>query len=219
MRIMTLLILMAAMLMVFVCADAAVNDDRPGEIDKQILPITESAVFEQTAAARLEDRTATVFKLPASLQIIEDEAFEGTALVSVELPESVERIGERAFADIPTLLHVKIPEKTKFIAGTAFAGSAKLTLTGAPGSYARAWARENGVPFAPLMVISASAQTVQFVTVSVRRSETLQAGEVLGDSEKDRQNPTGQTVGEIRDHRCHEGVAYHIQGRSPPTHA
>lgn len=207
-RIMMLLILMAAMLMVFACADAAVNDNRPEGIDKQVLPIT-----------GLEDRTATVFKLPASLQIIEDEAFEGTALVSVELPESVERIGERAFADIPTLLHAKIPEKTSAIAGTAFAGSAKLTLTGAPGSYARAWARENGVPFAPLMVISASVQTVQSVTVSVRRSEIFQASEVPGDSEKDRQNPTGQTVGEIRDHRYHEGVAYHIQGRSPPAHS
>ena len=33
-----------------------------------------------------------VFKLPASLQVIEDEAFEGTAIVSVDLPESVESI-------------------------------------------------------------------------------------------------------------------------------
>ena len=56
------------------------------------------------------DATPT-FNLPASLQIIEAEAFEGTAIVTVDLPETVETIGERAFANIPTLRQITIPQK------------------------------------------------------------------------------------------------------------
>ena len=75
----------------------------------------------------------TTFKLPASLKAIQDEAFEGTALVTVDLSgTSVEKIGERAFANIPTLIGIRVPEKTRFIAKTAFAGSDHVTLTGAP---------------------------------------------------------------------------------------
>ena len=158
--------------------------------------------------------SAPVFKLPASLKIIEDEAFEGTAIVSVDLPESVESIGDRAFAGIPGLRVVKIPEKTTYIAATAFAGSNHVMITGVPGSYARTWARENGVPFAPVTYITANGQTVQ--TGSYQEFESI--GFSMESADEGDQNATaGKTVREISDERYEEGIAYHIQGRAPPA--
>ncbi len=155
-----------------------------------------------------------VFKLPASLKIIEDEAFEGTAIVSVDLPESVESIGDRAFAGIPGLRVVKIPEKTTYIAATAFAGSNHVMITGVPGSYARTWARENGVPFAPVTYITANGQTVQ--TGSYQEFESIGFSMESAD-EGDKNATAGKTVREISDERYEEGIAYHIHGRAPPA--
>ena len=155
-----------------------------------------------------------VFKLPASLKIIEDEAFEGTAIVSIDLPGLVESIGDRAFAGIPGLRAVKIPEKTTYIATTAFAGSNHVMITGAPGSYARTWARENGVPFAPVTYITANGQTVQ--TGSYQEFELI--GFSIESADEGNQNATaGKTVREFSDERYEEGIAYHIQGRAPPA--
>ena len=69
---------------------------------------------------RAETAAPPIFQLPVSLRVIEDEAFEGTAIVSAALPDSVESIGERAFANISALRSVKIPNATKEIAKSAF---------------------------------------------------------------------------------------------------
>ena len=73
-RIWIMLLAMLALLMAFTCAQAEEKEDAPIQ-----------------------------FRFPASLQIIEEEAFEGTSIVIVDLPESVEEIGDRAFAEIETL--------------------------------------------------------------------------------------------------------------------
>ena len=132
---------------------------------------------------------------------------------------SVEEIGERAFANISTLIGIRIPEKTRFIAKTAFAGSVHVTLTSAPGGYTRTWAKENGIPFTPIATFTANTQTVQFGNISQRQCETLQTGLPADYEGREGNNQTRQTVGEIKDNRCQEGVAYHIQGRAPPAHA
>lgn len=176
---------------------------------------------QKTTAGQPEEAdviTGSTFKLPDSLQYIDDEAFAGTALVSVDIPENVEYIGERAFSDIPTLRKVNIPEKTTYIAGSAFAGSNRVTITGAPGSYARKYARENGIPFAPLTVMYANAGAGSGISLNQART----SDEVTDAEEDDGQNdnePADRIAGEIKANITENGVAYHITGRAPPVNA
>ncbi len=155
------------------------------------------------------------FVLPASLCIIEDEAFEGTAIVSVDLPDTVDSIGERAFANIPTLRSIKIPGKTKQIAKTAFAGSNQVTLMGPYGSYALAWARENEMPYVPATVFVADNQTVRG-TISGSQFTDPWEQDVHDSDDEGISDLTGRSA-DITDNRYIEGIANHIQGRSPPT--
>lgn len=85
--------------------------------------------------------------LPFSLLAIEDEAFEGTALRRVVLPENLRAIGENAFANIRTLAAVYIPESVTFIADTAFFHDDDLAVFGEAGSFAEKWSLENGLRF------------------------------------------------------------------------
>lgn len=54
---------------------------------------------------------------------IGSDAFSGTALVSVAVPEGVVTIGERAFADCPSLKSISLPSTLNSIAPSAFSGS------------------------------------------------------------------------------------------------
>ena len=94
----------------------------------------------------LSAKAETSFKLPASLMVIEDSAFEGTAAEAVELPDSLISIGERAFAD-SNLRAISIPESVEYIAEHAFDGTDQLTISGVKGSYAENWANEHNVVF------------------------------------------------------------------------
>lgn len=91
-------------------------------------------------------RQAT-FVLPPALQEIEEEAFSGTAVESVVLPEGFLRIGERAFDQAWRLTDVYIPETTEYIAETAFSITPDLTIHGIEGSYAHDWAEAHEIPF------------------------------------------------------------------------
>ena len=92
-------------------------------------------------------QTGGIFELPASLQAIDDEAFAGTAVQTVFLPDGLIRLGDRSFADIRTLRSVFIPASTKVIGRDAFRGSEEMTICAAEGSYARAYAAANGFRF------------------------------------------------------------------------
>ena len=87
------------------------------------------------------------FILPASLTIIEAEAFAGGAFRYVQLPEGVSVIRSRAFADCPNLTYIYIPEETGTIARDAFEGVSGLTILGHSGSYAEFYAQRNGIAF------------------------------------------------------------------------
>ena len=109
---------------------------------------TDQKVFDSIHnLSKPEKSIIRLFHLPDSLQKIEDEAFEGTAVTEVILPETVTTIGERAFADIDNLRSIRIPIGTISIADNVFAGSNRVVITAAPNSYARAWAKKNHVPF------------------------------------------------------------------------
>ena len=160
----------------------------------------------------------SAIQLPALLQYIDDEAFAGTALVSVEIPKNVEYIGERAFSDIPTLRKISIPEKTTTIAKSAFAGSSRVTITGVPGSYARKYARENGIPFAPITVMCANAGAGSGISLHQARTSDEVPDTEEENGQSDRQ-PAGRIAGEIKAKINENGTAYHITGRAPPANA
>ena len=70
-----------------------------------------------------ETREVRFAALPAGLTAITEETFLGTGFTAVILPDGVTEIGDRAFADCPGLLYVRIPAGVKTIAQSAFSGS------------------------------------------------------------------------------------------------
>lgn len=174
------------------------------------------AQAERDAAIVLElseRETVSESKLPRSVTIIEDEAFEGTALVKVELPETVVSIGERAFADVSTLKEIRIPVLTKHIASTAFDGSNRTTIIAPVNSYARAYARNHGLPFSPIVMFCASAQAPSIIALSMNRST-----EIVEIEDSTTYNPDAKwrRIELFNITRTEELIANHVQGRSPP---
>lgn len=87
------------------------------------------------------------FLFPSSVKIIEDEAFEGTSVKIVILPDGLLYIGARTFDNAPFLTDVYIPDTTEHIADSAFYLTSNLTIHGIDGSYAKDWAYKHKVPF------------------------------------------------------------------------
>ncbi len=93
-----------------------------------------------------EWRTALTWELmlPGSLRVIESEAFEGNAMVSVHCPEGTVEIQSRAFADCEQLRDIYLPASVQRIAEDAFSGTENLTIHTTEGSTAAAWAQMHG---------------------------------------------------------------------------
>ena len=84
------------------------------------------------------------FVLPASLAIIEEEAFAGCPFVNVVLDDAIERIDSRAFADCGQLKHICIPGSVSSIADDAFEGCGRLTVQCKKGTAAYSFAANRG---------------------------------------------------------------------------
>ena len=219
-RFMIYLLVLISVLTVFTCAHAA-NDYQVHRerittenntwfgFDKELI---DRLICEETA----EVVPPPVFKLPASLQVIEDEAFEGTSLFSVELPDSVVTIGERAFSNISTLHAVSIPDSVTYIARNTFTGSDKVTITASPGSYARTWAKENGVPFHSITVLYAGTGHLLQIGSALAESNPT---EIICESNSTKTDAGTQwrAAGDIAASKYEECIANHVQGRSPPA--
>lgn len=111
--------------------------------------ITATAMGNETLTASC---TVTVviaenaeLKLPASLLVVEEEAFANVGAAAVILPEGCQRIESRAFAD-SSVTSIKIPASVTSIADDAFAGCA-VTISAPEDSFAMNWAKEHGVPY------------------------------------------------------------------------
>ncbi len=96
-------------------------------------------------AEQIDD--AATFIFPSSLNIIEEEAFEGTHVKTAILPDGFQYIGQNAFAGDSVLTDVYIPTSTEYIADTAFPMNSDLIIHGVEDSYAQKWAEENNIPF------------------------------------------------------------------------
>ena len=82
--------------------------------------------------------------LPGALRIIEAQAFEGwTGAERVVLPEGIEEIGSRAFAD-SSVKEINLPGTLSRIADDAFEGAALETVTAEQNTDAYKWAVKHG---------------------------------------------------------------------------
>lgn len=88
------------------------SDERPLEIPEGVIRIGRSAFMYANMSS---------VKLPRSLRIIDDWAFEGCEhLASVEIQEGLEKIGFHAFGYCPKLMSIKLPSSIKEVALSAF---------------------------------------------------------------------------------------------------
>ena len=94
------------------------------------------------SAGREHERSTS---LPAALQVVAEEAFEGTALTAVSFGGELKYIGERAFAGSDSMEKAYIPSSAEYIADSAFPYA--VTIYGVKGSYAQSWAEESGRAF------------------------------------------------------------------------
>lgn len=103
----------------------------------------EVLVAQETVPARTD---LSVLSLPAATKEIEAEAFAGSAVECAAIPDGCERIGNKAFAQCAALEMAEIPASVTSIADDAFAGSERLVIVTAEGSYAQTYATNHGIP-------------------------------------------------------------------------
>ena len=128
--------LMAAVLWILALPVACAGDAAP-EAACRIGPADLAA--EQSAGMKQ-------FVLPASLRVIDDEAFLGTGAEYVRIPEMVVRIGDQAFAENHSLKELFISQNEIEIGESVFSGNT-VNITGFADSYSRIWAMKNGYRF------------------------------------------------------------------------
>ena len=107
-----------------------------------ILPL-----FDAACAEEIDSEKERTFVFPSSIEIIEDEAFEGSAVETVVFPDGLLSIGSRAFGNAYFLTDVYIPDTTTYIADSAFFVTPNLTIHGLDGSYAMDWANSHKISF------------------------------------------------------------------------
>lgn len=87
--------------------------------------------------------------LPESLKRIEDEAFKGSSVVAVWLPDGCESIGARAFANCKNLEDIHIPASVNSIADDAFEGCGEVSFSVEDmDTYAVEYADQHGIDWA-----------------------------------------------------------------------
>ena len=127
----------------------------------------------------------SVFVMPSSLRIIEESAFENTVPLTVYMSDSVEIIGDRAFAGTTKLHYIFIPESVRLIGENAFDGRNDLTIIGVGKSFAEDWARRHGYRFVKLDVwIGTKTELGRFIRWLWRLPPYIQP--ITDDTESDR---------------------------------
>ena len=103
------------------------------------------ALFPQgySYAEELDVTQNSAFLFPASLKIIDEEAFSETSLVKAVLPDGVTYIGNKAFHKAIHLKDIVIPKTTVYIGKLAIPQNEGLIIHTVKGSYAHHWAKEH----------------------------------------------------------------------------
>lgn len=209
-----MVVILVAVLLMFTMGVAAASTSKTNDENQYHIwflnTLAESKHSEQSSLS------SNTYQFPESLQVIGEEAFEGTAVTKIYLPESLTTIGDRAFANTKDLRFIYIPESTTEIGKDILSGTKVVTISGASNSYARTWANNNGIPFAPITVFSASGGNSQVSGVYLSRNalEKLSSHGTI-DIPKCSE-AKGRTNGEIIAAKHEECFAFSLQGRSPP---
>ena len=84
-------------------------------------PFENAAFVQQTKSVTIPAlNTLSVLRIPAGVQTIEEEAFEGVPAQAILIPDGCTVIGRKAFAGCTNLLYVRIPASVTSIAANAF---------------------------------------------------------------------------------------------------
>ncbi len=157
--------------------------------------------------AEKEETEQHSFVLPASLQVIEDEAFEGTALQSVELPESVVEIGDRAFANNDDMIIIRLPNSIQHIGDDVLAGSERAVMAVYAGS--ETLNQVLGKNYRHYVMVTFNEKQmnmpVALMTGAVSHTEDYEPEDDVCPVESNVRR-TGRTVGELKGEK-HRGIA------------
>ena len=108
--------------------------------------MTKIGYYEFAGCANL-----TSIAIPSAVTEIGMYAFKDcSSLTSMKIPNSVIVIGSHAFTNCTGLTNITIPDSVTVIGDSAFETCPKLTIHAPKGSYAEAYAKENGIPFVEL---------------------------------------------------------------------
>ncbi len=103
-----------------------------------------SLLFIIVIVLSLSNALAAKLTIPSGVKEIEEEAFYGdNSIDEVVLPEGIERIGARAFAE-SSLTRINLPDSLVSIGENALGTNTSITVTATEGSDAYNWAVQNG---------------------------------------------------------------------------
>ena len=156
--------------------------------------------------------------LPPALRSIGAEAFEGTSLGGVILPETVEEIKDRAFADMAFLLRIYIPEAAKELGSDLFGSNDTVLITAPANSAGVAWAREHHHLLAVLQMLKAWSEKEDIPGIlpgiDIKTAEATENGESCL-AEKQAPRP-GRLTGELKASQYKGIASQYIQSRYFP---
>ena len=87
------------------------------------------------------------FVLPASILLVDNEAFSGTSVETAVFPNGFLLLGDMAFSSASELRRVYLPASLSEIGTDVFSENTNLTIHGVEKSFAQTWAEENGITF------------------------------------------------------------------------
>ena len=88
-----------------------------------------------------------IIQLPETTKSIEEEAFRGTGIIEVIIPDGAKTIGTRAFANCRNLAVVCIPSSVTSIADDAFNGSGNVAIIADDICAATEYAQSKNIPY------------------------------------------------------------------------
>lgn len=140
----------------------------------------------------LDGEAETVLVLPGAVKTIEAEAFAGSPAEAVMIPHGVTTIGSRAFADMPNLIAVFMPESVKSVTFDLFENSPNVTLYVQKGSrlgvrldlpYVEiddGWVAEDEVPIGAAIIDEKWTYTRTTVETTASTAATMEGWEQEG---------------------------------------
>ena len=174
-------------------------------------------LLQQTKEEEEVKEEETSFKLPASLQFIDEEAFEGTAVKSIQLPESVTSVGDRAFADNDELLEVYFPVNLQQIGRQVLDGSDRAVMAVFAESDALFRAVEEGNRFRLMSAFGPKRTKTEFAITTGLHSIIKGTKQIRSSCFAEiKEKRTGRTTAELKEEKYGGVAALYIQSRYFP---